>query len=34
MTFDNIAIYALIDCVSLSNIKNLKVVLTTFKAYY
>jgi hypothetical protein len=34
MTFDDIVIDALVDCVSLSSIKILKVVLTTFEVHY
>ncbi len=34
MTFDDIVTDALVDCVSLSSIKILKIVLTTFEVYY
>jgi hypothetical protein len=34
ITFDDIVIDALVDCVSLSSIKILKVVLTTFEVHY
>jgi hypothetical protein len=34
MTFDNIVTDALVDCVSLSSIEILKIVLTIFEVYY